>query len=919
MRKKLTAIALSLILSSQSTFTLGTNYNVFAADAVNMAGLANSIMVGDLNGDKGIDSIDFALLKSYLLGVINDFPVDDDLVVGDLNGDGSISAIDLALMKMYLLGTINEFPVSETVKTLFINEIMAANNATLRDGDVDDADSGNLGGAYSDWIELYNPGTQAVDLSNYTLSDSSATWTFPKGVIPANGYLLVWASDKNKVAKDGQLHTNFKLSASGELLTLKAPNGSIVDSVTFAPLKDDESYGRKTDSSAEWVVFSKPTPSKQNVYSAEAVAVKDPVFSHKAGFYNSQFNLQLTTDDANTKIYYTLNGSDPVPGASGTFEYTNPILVKSRVGDPNVLSKISNISNDMWSSWNGPKGEVFKCTTLKAVAINNGGNKSKIITNSYFVDNNMTSRYNLPVISLVTDQANFFDNTKGIYVNGNYEKKGEEWERPVHIEFFEKDGTLAFSQYSGIRINGGYTRKIAQKSFRLYAGHDYDDVDTYKYEIFPGLKKKANGKKLDKFETLILRNAGNDHSGTMFRDALIQGLVSHLNVDTMAYRPSVVFLDGEFWGIYNIRERYDNKYIKSHYNADKDKVVILDVLQTPEVSEGESDDYKLYQDDVINYLKSNSIKNAGVYEYIKTKIDIENYINYNVTEIYCGNTDWPGNNMAIWKYKTDDGNYHPEAPYGQDGRWRWLLKDTDFGFGYQNQSPSFDSIKYATSEQFVPGAALNSNSSWAVFLLKTLIQNTEFRNQFINSFADQLNTSFIPTRVNAKVDELKAGIEVAMPEQCDRWQAISMTSTNQNTNPFGGIPGMGGSSSWYDTIKVVKNYAEQRPSYMRQAIVNNFRNDGVTGTSEINISTVTAQGYVKVNSIDIKTTTPGITNASSWTGIYFKGVPVTLKAIPNEGYKFDHWEGISGVSTTSDTITFDPTGNVSVRAVFIAK
>lgn len=933
MRKKLPAIALSLAITAQGTFAFGVNSNVFAADT-------NNILVGDLNGDKCIDSIDFALLKSYLLGNINDFPVDNDLVAGDLNGDNSISAIDLALMKMYLLGTIDEFPASQSSSTICINEVMASNATTLRDGDIEDADSGSLGGAYSDWIELYNSGTQAIDLSGYTISDSSSTWEFPKGVVvPAKGYILVWASDKNKVAKDGQLHTNFKLSASGEEITLRNAAGVTIDSITFPALKDDQSYGRKTDSSSEWVVFSKSTPLNANVYSAETVVVKKPVFSKEAGFYTSEFNLQLSSDEPGTKIYYTLDGSDPVPGSQGTFEYTNPILVKSRAGDPNVLSAISNISNDMWSQWRGPKGEVFKCTTIKAVAIKDGINKSKIITKSYFVDKDIMTRYNLPVISLVTDKDNFFDPSKGIYVNGNYEKKGEEWERPVHIEFFEKDGTLAFSDNSGIRINGGYTRKIAQKSLRLYAGHDYDDVDAYKYEIFPGLKKQSNGKKLDKFETLILRNAGNDNSGTMFRDALTHQLVSHLNIDTMAYRPSVVFLDGEFWGIYNIRERYDNKYLKNHYNLDKDKVVMLDVLEKLEVSEGEESDTALYQDDVINYLKNHDITNQDVYNYIKTKIDIENYINYNVAEIYCGNTDWPGNNVTIWKYKTDDGQYHPEAPYGQDGRWRWMLKDTDFGFGYQNQSPSFDSIKYATSEQYVQGAALNSNNSWAVFLLKTLIKNTEFRNQFINSFADQLNTSFVPSRVTAKIDELKAGIATAMPEQCDRWQAINMTNNSQNpnipTNPFGGgdnpfggggnpfgggfpLPGMGG-STWEDNINVVKNYAEQRPSYMRQNIINNFRNVGVTGTSEINLTTDTSQGYVKVNSIDIKTTTPGITNASNWTGIYFKGVPVTLKAIPNEGYRFDHWEGITGVTTTSDTITFDPTGNVSVRAVFVAK
>ena len=869
MKKKFLVIALSLIICAQSTFAIGTNSSVLAAEG-DTTGLTHSTLVGDLNGDMSIDALDFALLKSYLLG------------------------------------KIDSFPVQQVGQALFINEIMAANTDTIRDGDVDDPDKGSLGGAYSDWIELYNPGIQPINLTGYKLSDSSATWTFPSGEIQPKGYLIVWASDKNKVAKDGQLHTNFKLSASGEPITLKSPNDSVIDSVTFTALKDNESYGRKTDGSAEWVVFSKSTPSSTNVNSSEALAVKEPVFSHKAGFYTSEFNLQLSTDEADTKIYYTLNGSDPVPDSEGTYEYTNPILVKSRVGDPNVISSILNIIGDL-VTYKGPKSEVFKCTTLKAIAIRNGENKSKIITNSYFVDNNMMSRYNLPVISLVTDQGNFFDNTTGIYVNGNFAYKGEEWERPVHIEFFEQDGTLGISQYSGIRINGGFSRSSAQKAFRLYAGHDYDDVDKYNYKIFPDLKKQSNGKKIDQFDKLLLRNSGNDYTwkGTMFRDALVQGLVSHLNVDTMAYRPSVLFLNGEFWGIYNIREYYDSDYIKSHYGADKNKVAMFDVFMTPKVQ-----DAKPYQDDVINYLKNNNITNDSVYENIKTKIDIENYINYNVTEIYCGNTDWPSNNTSIWKYKTDDGKYHPEASYGLDGRWRWLLKDTDFAFGFKDQSPSFNSIAYATSEELVPGAASNSNSDWAVFLLKTLIQNTEFRNQFINSFADQLNTSFIPSRVINKIDEFKAGIETAMPEQCSRWGYIKMANLNPNASPTT-------SPTWYDNIQVLKNYAEQRPSYMRQYIVDKFINDGVTGTSEINLTTDTAQGYVKVNSIDIKNTTPGISDASNWTGIYFKGVPVTLKAIPNEGYKFDHWEGISGVTATSESITFIPDANVSVRAVFV--
>ena len=795
---------------------------------------------------------------------------------------------------------------AETGQVLSINEVMAANTHTLRDGDLDDADFGSMGGAYSDWIEIYNSSTEAIDISGYTLSDSSAAWKFPEGIVPAKGYLLVWASDKNKVAKDGQLHSNFKISASGETLTLKTPDGSMVDTVTTAALKDDESYGRKTDGSLEWAVFSKATPLEANLYSSETIAVKEPVFSHKGGFYTSAFDLQLTTDEADIKIYYTLNGSDPLPEAEGTFEYTDPIAVKIRAGDPNILSMISNITNDPWSEWKEPVGEVFKCTTIKAVAVRENGNKSRVITNSYFVDKDMKTRYNLPVISLVTDQSNLFDDAKGVYVNENFENKGKEWERPVHIEFFDKDGTLAFSHNSSFRIHGNYTRKIPQKSFRLYADHGYDDTDSFEYEVFPDLKKQGNGQELDSFSRLILRNGGNDcgWTGTMFRDGLTHGLVSHLKLDTAAYRPSVVFLDGEYWGIYTLREYFDSEYLKSHYSLDKDKAVILDVWETPGVQEGESNDWKLYQYDVINYLKSNDITDKATYEYIKSKIDIENYINYNVTEIYSGNYDWPGNNTVVWKYKTKDGEYHPEASYGKDGRWRWMLKDTDFGFGFLQKSVTFDTLSFATADVPEEGEFSYANQPWAVFLLKTLLKNTEFRNQFINSFADQLNTSFNSARVNKEIDELKAEIEASMPEHSNRWRVLHTTSTYR------------GELTWDINVKAVKDYADARPSIVRGHIVNKFINDGVTGTAEITLSTNAKEGYVRVNTIDINTSTPGITAPSNWSGIYFKGVPVTLTAVPAAGYKFDHWEGVTGVTPTSQSITFNTDENVSIKPIF---
>lgn len=809
------------------------------------------------------------------------------------------SAIVVAMLLAIMIPVCYFGAFAEASQTLFINEVMSSNESTIRDGDATDPKHGSKGGAYSDWIEIYNSGSQDMDLTGYILADSSAEWTFPQGVVPSGGYLLVWASDKDKVADDGQLHTNFKISASGEGLTLMDPDRNVIDILITINLLDDESYGRKNDGSTELSLL-RPTPGASNIYDPSLIPVLGPVFSHQGGLYTNAFDLELTTVDSGVKIYYTTDGSDPVLGEDGTTQYTSGISVKSRAGEPNVLSMIQDISNDQWNKWRAPKGEIFKCTTIKAVAVRDDGAQSKIVTHSYFVDPEINTRYTLPVISLVTEYENLFDESTGLYVNENYEESGSEWEKPVHVEFFDTDGSIGFSQNAGLRIHGGWTRKYPQKSFRLYADH-YDDVGKFKYEIFPGLRGTGTGKKVKSFERLILRNAGNDWTSALFRDEMMQSLVSHLKLDTQAYRPCVVFLNGEYWGIYHIRERFDDKYLAEHYDLDDDNVAILDVFETPEIQEGDSTDVLAYTNDVINYLETHSITEQSTYDYIKAKIDIENYIDYYVTEIFFGNTDWPGNNVCIWKYKTDDGNYHPEAPYGQDGRWRWLLKDTDFGFGLYGKAVSHNTLAFATGD-IREGYA---NEEWAVFLFKTLLQNEEFRNEFISRFADQLNTSFVPSRVNSIVDDVVSALEPEMQEHTERWPFIKMeASTSWDT-------------TWSEAVVEIKNYANNRPANVRRHILSKFGSNGVTGTASVSLNTDTTQGHIKINSIDIVSDTPAVSNSSAWTGIYFKGVPVTLKAIPEEGYEFDHWEGITGIEQSSDAVTFALSEDMNITAVYL--
>lgn len=784
---------------------------------------------------------------------------------------------------------------------LFINEIMASNTSDLRDGDLFDKDDGSKGGCFSDWIEIYNASGQAVDLTGYKISDSKATWIFPKGIVPANGYLIIWASDKDKVAEDGQLHTNFKLDASGETITLTNPEERVCDSVKYTSLSDNDSYGFKLDGSSEYVIFSKATPGKSN--SEGVLLVQPPVFSKESGFYTEAFDLALSKSESlnnsmatRNEIYYTLDGSDPVPGEAGTIKYTQSIPIKSRTGEPDVLSLIS--TSDKWKE---PKGEVFKGWTVKAVAVNSEGENSKVITNSYFVDSDIFNRYKLPIISVVTDKSNFFDDKKGIYLQseGNLDTS----QVPIHVEAYGKDGSLWFSQNAGAKIHGQSSSRLPQKTLRIYASDDYDEQDTFKYNIFSGLEDETE-KNIKGFKRLLLRNSGNDWGRTMLRDGLMQRLVAHLNVDTQAYKPAVMFLNGEFWGIHNIRERFDKYYFKSHYDLDKDKLAILSwklsSTETIEIDEGTEDDKDAYLKDVIEYLKVNSIEDRSVYENIKTKMDIDNFIDYQLSHIYFADTDWPGNNVVVWKYKTGDEEYHPEASTGQDGRWRWVVKDTDLGFGYL-WGAGHDTLSYATepldaSTETEKGIRRGRNFEWAVFLLKTLLRNSEFRSEFINRFADNINTSFNAERVNQMVDEMKTEIETAVPEHIDRWQGID---------------------DWESNLEQIKTFAKNRPDNMRNFIIDKFKDNGVTGTSKISLNCDSSKGYIKINSVEIKESTPGVTNPDSWIGTYFKGVYVSIKAMPQKGYKFNHWEGDGITDKKSAAITFDPSEDMNITAVFV--
>ncbi len=776
-----------------------------------------------------------------------------------------------------------------------INEIMASNGGVVIDSD----------GDTPDWVELYNPGETPVNLSGYYLSDSSSNlvkWQFPSVTVNAWGFLLIYASGKDMVSTNGQIHTNFKISAGGEPISLTSPDGvSVIDHVPAIIMPRNLSYGSTADGGMDRAYFNVPTPNQTNNNSTGYSEIADgPQFSVEGGFYAAPVEITLSTTEPNAVIYYTLDGSEPDPANLGstlypyknqypvmpgdafgellqrpitTFLYTQPFTITDRSEQPYELA---GITTHFDYGPRLPAANIFKATPVRARAFKPNALPSDSVTHTYFVNPDIFSRYDLPVISVVTNENYLFDYYTGISVAGyltdqwrlnnptqawdwrkpaNSLQRGSLWERAGHFEMFANDGTKLLTQNVGIRLNGGWSRTHYRKSLRLYAQTEYGTDSEFAYPFFDGLEKRGfPGTPLESFSRIILRTSGNDFDKTLFRDAVMQHLVKHLPMDAQAYRPTVHFVNGEYWGIINIRERLDEYYFAEHYGVDPDDIVIFDRDMVVEAGY-ESD--KQHFLDTVAFAENSDMSIEENYRWMKDRIDIGNLALYYAIEIYYDNIDWPQNNVKFWRNRT--GLPDAAAPYGHDGRWRWMLYDTDYGMNlYAGSNHTRNSLDR------IIGSVSPTDYSSKIFL--SLLNNDEFRYSFINAFADNMNTSFTPGRVNAVIDEFNARIESSRSEHFNRWQS-------------------GG-----DRAGTMKTFATFRPEYMRQHIIDGF---ALSGTANLAVRRNTDGGLVKVNNVIIDENTvahPMPQTPYPWIGSYFRDVPVTVAAIPQAGYQFSHWQ-----------------------------
>ncbi|MGG7036168.1 MAG: CotH kinase family protein, partial [Flavobacterium sp.] len=799
-------------------------------------------------------------------------------------------------------------------QNLVINEIMTSNSSVNTDEDE----------TYQDWVEIYNSGSESINLEGFGLSDDKnllSKWTFPNVSIAAGQYLLVWCSDKNRINPSLPLHTNFKLSSEGETISLSNASGTIVDQLQPIVIPANFSYGKISNDTYSF--FQNPTPGSENTSQDFSEILSEPIFSVSSGFFNAPFSLSISNPDPNATIIYTLDGSEPSytnlngttyyykdayqqypENAPGQFKeshfttlpYENPITITDRTAEPNKVSMIP--TSYFTYQYYLPTTPIFKGTVVRAKVIKGGALSSKTITQNYYVTPAAANAFSVPVVAINVDENLFFDYEDGIYVPGkdfdnwrtenpllnaynpgvtypsaNYNRSGDTAEVKANFSYYV-NGTETVNQDVGIRINGASSRDFPNKSLRLYARPEYGN-EAFEYSFFSDISDSS-------FKTLLLRNSGSDANSTYFRDAFIQKTVAHLKFDTQNYQPTVTFLNGEYWGLLNLRERYDKHYFKQVYNIEENQ---LDFLENNSVKEGDDHHYTA----MLNFIENNSLSNDQNYSYIKTQLDTENFIDYFSSEVYIGNTDWPHNNIEFFRKKTI--GYEPNAPYGQDGRWRWVMKDTDLSFGlYQDITAYQDNtLAFATS--------LGEAPEWSTLLIRKLLENNDFKNDFINRFADLMNTTFIPQRVTGIIDEMKSGIANEIGAHRQRWNDGTL-------------------DDWNAAIQTMETFAQERPAFQRDHIRQKFSIESNIDAT-LNVSN-SSEGFIQINTIKIKDGTPGITgNPYPWTGVYFKNIPVKLKAVAYPGYKFSHWSGDS--NSTNEEIIINPDSNINVTANFTAQ
>lgn len=710
---------------------------------------------------------------------------------------------------------------------LVINEYSCSNMSTITDAY----------GQNEDWIEIRNNGGSSVDLTGYYLSNKATNltkWQIPSGTIAANGYKMVFCSGRNTVS-GSELHPGFTLTQTQgtDWIILTDPSGTtVIDSIKIIHLtKANHSVGRSSGDPTQWKLYTTPTPNAVNTAGINFYTPK-PVMSLAPGFYSGSQTVTLTCSDPSATIRYTTDGSNVTTSSTA---YSGPITISS-----------TSVLRSAAFSTNQP---------------------SMTETNTYFI--NVT--HTIPVVSVCSDDV--YD----LIANGN----GWGANDVGAFELFEDDQTFIDEGEGDFNKHGNDSWAYDQRGFDFIMRDQFGINNEVHHKIFPEKTRQ-------KFQKLILKPAANDNysfesGGAHIRDAFVHTLSvrANLKLDERTWRPCILYLNGEYWGVYEIREKInDADYTKYYFGQDKFNLEYLmtwggtwEEYGTPTAQPN--------WDALVNYIMSNNMAVQANFDYVDSQLSWHSLIDYFVFNSYVVTQDWLNWNTA-W--------YRGLDPSGNNKKWNYTLWDMDATFGHYinytgipDNSPSADPCNVENLPD--PGG-----QGHTAILKKLIDENPTVNQYYITRYADLMNTYLNCDYMIPLLDSMINEIQPEMQDQINKWG--------------------GTMTGWQNNVQALKTYITTRCTALQTGLVDCYDLIGPYAVT-FDVSPALA-GTIKVNSTWAPT--------YPWVTEYYGGIETILIAKPEPGYVFDHWEYVTGPmnsAITEDTNGINIAGIENIVAVFV--